>query len=85
MVDFASVDKYIARFKNLKADIITSNGQGKKDSKYINVVMNNLSPAFKNFAIISYSVPLFIKTPTSPSLEDVFLTLSASSYLEEFG
>jgi hypothetical protein len=86
MANFASIKEYIARFKNLKADIITSGGKEKSDSEYVSIVLNNLSPAFKNFAIIFYNIPLFIKAPVSPSLEDVFSNLiQASSHLEEFG
>jgi hypothetical protein len=35
MVDFASIREYGARFKNLKADIITSDGKEKSYSEYV--------------------------------------------------
>jgi hypothetical protein len=75
MGDFDNIEEYIVRFKNLKVDIITSGGKVKSNSKYVSIVLNNLSPVFKSFAIIFYSIPLFMKNYKTPSLEEVFSNL----------
>lgn len=54
MGDFNIVEDYIARFRNLNFGIITSGGKEKPDSEYVSIVLNNLSPAYKSFAIIFY-------------------------------
>lgn len=59
------------RSRNLKVDILTSTGKTRSDSKYVSIILNNHFPAFKNFAIIFYSIPLLIKAPICLSLEDV--------------
>ena len=69
MADFVTFEEYIAKFKNLEVSIVTSSGQGKKNSDHISIVFNNLYPAFINFAIIFYSIPLFHKAP--PSLRKI--------------
>jgi hypothetical protein len=76
MGDFESIEEYIGRFKNLKVDIITSGGKAKTYSEYVSIVLNNLSSAFKSFAIIFYSIPLFVKGYTTPSLRRFLLILS---------
>lgn len=75
MVGFATIDEYIARFKNLKVNILASSGKFKTDTEYISTILNNLSSAFKDFAIIYYSITLFIPTPTFPTLDNVFFDL----------
>jgi hypothetical protein len=75
MVDFAIVEDYISRFKNLKVDILTSGGKGKVNPKYISVVLDNHFLAFKKFSIIFYSIPFFNPNLTSPTLEDIFCNL----------
>jgi hypothetical protein len=75
VVDFTIIDEYISNFKNLKVDILTSSGKGKIDIEYINIVLNNLSSTFKKESIIYHSIPLFIPTPTLPTLDNVFFNL----------
>jgi hypothetical protein len=75
MSDFNTTKEYIARFKSLKADIIQGEGKGKSDSKHVCIVLNNLSPAFKSFALIFYNIPLFVKDNVTPTLEEVFSNL----------
>jgi hypothetical protein len=75
MGDFDMVEEYIARFKNLKVDIIQAGGKGKSDPKLVSIVLNNLSPTFKSFALIFYNIPLFVKDLVTPTLEEVFSNL----------
>jgi hypothetical protein len=56
-------------------DVITFGGKERSDSKSVSIVLNNLSLAFKSFASMFYSVPLFIKGATTHSLEEVFSNL----------
>lgn len=60
------------KVQDLKADTITFDDNAKTISKYVSIILNNFSLAFKSFAIIFYSIPLFIKGYITPSLEDFF-------------
>jgi hypothetical protein len=65
MNNFNIVDDCIARFKILKSNIIIVGGKTKSDPEYVSIVLNNLSPTFKTFSIISYNIPFFVKGATS--------------------
>jgi hypothetical protein len=49
MVGFTTIEEYISKFNNMKANILTSNGNGKMDPNYINIVPYNLSSTFKTW------------------------------------
>jgi hypothetical protein len=52
MGDFNTGEEYITRFKNLKANIIQAGGKCKSDPELVSIVLNNLYPLFKSFALI---------------------------------
>lgn len=75
MGDFDNFEGYIKRFKNLKSNIITSRQKKVKSiSEYVSIAFNNLSPTFKSFVVIFYSIPLFMKNYKTPSLEEAFVS-----------
>jgi hypothetical protein len=45
------------------------------DSKYVKIVLNNRSLAFKSFAIILYNILLFVRGYTTLSLDEYFFNL----------
>jgi hypothetical protein len=75
MDDFDMVEEYIAKFKNLKVDIIQAKGKGRLDLELVSIVLNNLSPTFNYFFLIFYNITLFVKDPVTPTLEEIFSNL----------
>jgi hypothetical protein len=59
MGDFNMVEEYIARFKNLKADIIQAGGKGKSNSELVSIVLNNLSQ-HSNLLLLYSTVFLYL-------------------------
>jgi len=52
MGDLNTNEEYVARFKNLRFNIIKSGGKTKSDLEYVSIVLDNLSLAFKSFCIL---------------------------------
>ena len=59
-------------------------GKEKSNLKYVSIVLYNLSPTFKNVAIVSYSMSLFLNPCFTYFIGCVFLPYQASRHLEEF-